>query len=156
MSIGLRSVIDSSLLLLVTFVFIVVLLMLLELGKGGGGGGVGTFVLIFERTGGGGGGGGGGRAGDEVIVGGGGLDGRVLCTDGTLDEAFRDTFGVRLDDTLDNADVLKRFGGKGGAVRTWCWNTTYSFLLLYTIIYYFNIIFYICNIIWYSILYISI
>lgn len=119
MSIGLRSVIDSSLLLLVTFVFIVGLLILLELGKGGGGGGVGIFVLIFEGAGGGGGGGGGGRVGAEVIVGGGGLDGKVLCTGGILDEAFRDTLGDKLDDILGNAeDVLKRFGGKGGAMRT--------------------------------------
>lgn len=118
MSIGLRSVINSSLLLLVTFVFIVVLLVLLKSGKGGGGGGVGIFILIFERAGNGGGGGGGGRAGADVIVGGGGLDGKVLCElDTTFGEVFKDALGGRLDATLGNADVLKRFGGKGGAVR---------------------------------------
>lgn len=116
-SIGLRSVIDSSLLLLVTFVFIVVLLVLFKSGKGGGGGGVGMFVLIFEGAGSGGGGGGGGRAGADVIIGGGGLDGKVLCT-GTFDGAFRDTLEDRLDGTFGNAeDALRRFGGKGGAVR---------------------------------------
>ncbi|KYN09391.1 hypothetical protein ALC57_18496 [Trachymyrmex cornetzi] len=87
MSIGLRSVIDSSLLLLVTFVFIVVLLELFESDKGGRGGGVGTFLLIFEGAG--GGGGGGGRAGADVIVGGGGLDGKVLCTGGIFDKVFK-------------------------------------------------------------------
>lgn len=118
MSIGLRSVIDSSLLLLVTFVFIIVLLMLLESGKGGGGGGVGMFVLVFEGGAGRGGGGGGGRVGANVIVGGGGLDGKVLCTAGILDEVFRGALGGRLDGTLGNAeDALKRFGGKGGALR---------------------------------------
>jgi len=90
--------------------------MLLESGKGGGGG-IGTFVLIFRGTnGGGGGGGGGGRVG--VIVGGGGLDGKGLCIGGIFDETFRGVLKGKLDDTLGNADdVLKRFGGKGGAMR---------------------------------------
>lgn len=135
MSIGLRSVIDSSLLLLVTFVFIIVLSMLLESGKGGGGGGVGMFVLVTVGTGSGGGGGGGRvganvTVGANVIVGGGGLDGKVLCTSGILDEVFRGALWDILDGTFGNAeDGLKRFGGKGGALRVWilnvfgCWNT---------------------------------
>lgn len=115
MSIGLRSVIDSSLLLLITFVFIVVLLELFELDKGGRGGGVGTFVLIFEGAG--GGGGGGGRIGADVIVGGGGLDGKVLCIGGIF-EIFKGVLKVKLDGVLGNAeDTLNRFGGKGGAIR---------------------------------------
>lgn len=116
-SIGLRSVIDSSLSSLVTFVFVVVL-SALESDKGGKGGGGGMFELIFEGAEEGkGGGGGGGRVG--VIVGGGGLDGKVLCADGVLDTALRGALGGKLDNgTLGNAeDVLKRLGGKGGAVR---------------------------------------
>lgn len=117
-SIGLRSVIDSSLLLLVAFVLIVMLLVSFISGKGGGGGGTEIFELDLEGGVGGGGGGGGGRVGATVILGGGGLDGKVLCTDGTLDKVFEDVFRDKLDGTLcDGEDMLRRFGGKGGALR---------------------------------------
>lgn len=117
-SIGLRSVIDSSLLLLVAFVLIVMLLVLFISGKGGGGGGMEILELILEGGVGGGGGGGGGRVGAVVILGGGGLDGKVLCTDGGLDKTFGDVFRGKLDGTLgDGEDTLRRFGGKGGALR---------------------------------------
>lgn len=95
--------------------------MLLELfisGKGGGGGGTEIFELDLEGGVGGGGGGGGGRVGATVILGGGGLDGKVLCIDETLDKVFGDVFRDKLDGTLcDGEDTLRRFGGKGGALR---------------------------------------
>ncbi|KMQ84610.1 hypothetical protein RF55_17461 [Lasius niger] len=118
-SIGLRSVIDSSLLLLVAFVLIVMLLMLFVSGKGGGGGGIEIFELFLEGGVGGGGGGGGGRVGRAVVIlGGGGLDGKVLCIDGILDTAFGDVLRGKLDGMLgDGEDTLRRFGGKGGALR---------------------------------------
>lgn len=108
MSIGLRSDIVSSLLLLVAFVLIGVLLTLLISGKGGGGGGAGILELVLEGGAGGGGGGGGGKVGAIVTIGGGGLDGKVLCADivcGIVEEALGDalagTLGGMFSDTED-------------------------------------------------------
>lgn len=137
MSIGLRSVIDSSLLLFVAFVFIVILSVLLMSGKGGGGGGMGTFEVTLEGGAGGGGGGGGGRAGAEVIVGGGGLDGIALCAGKLVDGVFKGALEGRLGGRLcDAEDILRRFGGKGGALRVWCWNRCIVFINVTPFVFY--------------------
>jgi len=117
-SIGLRSMKDSSLLLLVAFVLILALFVSVCIGKGGGGGGgTGTFKLILEGGVGGGGGGGGGKIGAEVIIGGGGLEGMILLGCETLGETLGSMFVDKIDGILDAEDALKRFGGKGGALR---------------------------------------
>jgi len=121
-SIGLRSMKDSSLLLSLLLAFVLILLALFVLvciGKGGGGGGgTGIFKLTLEGGAGGGGGGGGGKIGAEVITGGGGLEGMVLLGCETLGETFGSVLADNIDGILDDAeDALKRFGGKGGALR---------------------------------------
>lgn len=119
-SIGLRSMQGSWLLLLVAFILIVILSALFVSGKGGGGGGTGTFMPVLEggAGGGGGGGGGGGKTGADVTIGGGGLKGMVLCASKTVDEALGDVLAAKLGSTT--LDALRRFGGKGGAQRVWC------------------------------------